>query len=87
MAYKLIIDLQAERQLARLDRQGSRRVFDKLERLAANAEETRHIALGSTLAGLYRYRIGDYRAIYALDHDAARLVVKEVGHRRDVYRS
>lgn len=87
MAYLLIISPEAERQLRRLDRQIARRLVDKLGLLAANAEDARHLALSGSFAGLYRYRVGDYRAIYELDHQTGRLVVKEVGHRRDVYKS
>ena len=43
-------------------------------------------ALTGDLAGLWRYRIGDYRII--CDIQDARLIVLalEVGHRRDIYK-
>lgn len=33
----------------------------------------------------WRLRIGDYRAIYEIDHGTERVVVLFIGHRRDVY--
>ena len=50
--------------------------------------------IGSPLVGvedpefgrLYRLRVGDYRVVYAVQHDARRVVLLRVGHRRSVYR-
>jgi len=36
--------------------------------------------------GLWRYRIGDYRAICKLEGERLVVLVLEVGHRREVYR-
>jgi mRNA interferase RelE/StbE len=33
----------------------------------------------------WRLRIGDYRAIYEIDHLKKRVIVLFIGHRRDVY--
>ena len=37
------------------------------------------------LAGLWRYRIGDYRLIAEISDGTVTIVVLEIGHRRDVY--
>jgi mRNA interferase RelE/StbE len=41
-----------------------------------------------TLAGrdAWRIRIGDYRVVYEIDDDAARVVIVVIAHRRDAYR-
>jgi mRNA-degrading endonuclease RelE of RelBE toxin-antitoxin system len=41
---------------------------------------------GEKRAGCSRYRLGDYRLMYLLDRSSHRLVVLNVGHRRDVCR-
>ncbi|MCJ2540354.1 MAG: type II toxin-antitoxin system RelE/ParE family toxin, partial [Candidatus Thermoplasmatota archaeon] len=33
----------------------------------------------------WRLRIGDYRAIYEIDHQKERVVILFLGHRREVY--
>lgn len=43
-------------------------------------------ALRGTLRGLYRYRIGDYRAICDIQEDRLVVLVLEVGHREEIYR-
>jgi mRNA interferase RelE/StbE len=46
--------------------------------------------LGKPLKGdkgdLWRYRIGDYRAICKIEAERLVVLVLEVGHRREVYR-
>jgi mRNA interferase RelE/StbE len=53
--------------------------------LAENAEDIPHEALKGNLAGLFRYRFGDYRILYILDKQAKTIEISSVGHRRDVY--
>jgi mRNA interferase RelE/StbE len=37
------------------------------------------------LAGLWRYRVGDYRLICRLEENRLVVLVLQVGHRREVY--
>ena len=41
--------------------------------------------LTANLAGLWRYRVGDYRVICKIEEQALVLLVVKVGHRSDVY--
>jgi len=41
--------------------------------------------LKGELAGLYRYRLGDWRVVYRIDDNLNRVVVLLVAHRREVY--
>ena len=34
----------------------------------------------------YRFRVGNYRAIYRVDDDNQEVTVLRIGHRRDIYR-
>lgn len=43
-------------------------------------------ALKGTLAGYYRYRVGDYRVIYSINDDNRIVVVAMIADRKDVYR-
>jgi mRNA interferase RelE/StbE len=38
-------------------------------------------------AGAFRIRVGDYRIVYTLDDGRLLIVVIDVGHRREIYRS
>lgn len=55
--------------------------------MGENADLMRHEALQGKeeWRGSFKYRLGDYRIIYALDRSGKKLTVLKVGHRRDVY--
>ena len=83
MASKVTYKASVERDLGRLDKSEAIKVLNKIERVLA-----KDLALGEALKGdfrgLYRYRIGDNRVIYAKTKDG--ILVLRIGHRKDVYR-
>ena len=54
----------------------------------APADDPRSIgkALSGPLGGFWRYRVGDCRVICDIQDGALRVLVVEIGHRREVYR-
>jgi mRNA interferase RelE/StbE len=85
--YTLELIDDAQEDLDRLDKAVAARIVERLQWLAANAENLSHVALKGKWSGLFRLRIGDYRAIYDLDHGNRLVIVVVIGHRRDVYES
>ncbi len=83
--YVLQITPAAKADLQKIDRKNAERIVKKLRWLAVNVEDVNHAALTGQWTGYYRYRIGDYRAIYELDTDGHILLVAIIGHRREVY--
>ena len=43
--------------------------------------------LVSNRSGEWRYRIGDYRLISDIQDDKVVILILEIGHRRDIYKS
>ena len=85
MSYAVLLTSDAERQLGRLGSSIERRVRDKLVQLAARAGLISHEALTGSHGGLYRLRVGHYRAIYQWDRADQRIIVHRIGHRREIY--
>ncbi len=85
MPYSLRYTESAQDELNRLERQVAERILKKLERLAETAMVVPHFPLRGEWVGFYRIRVGDYRAIYRLDHESRLIVVRKIGHRRDIY--
>ncbi len=77
--YKASVD----RDLRRLDRQVATRIIDKVEQ-ELTSPDLRPIPLTGSFEGLYKFRVGDYRVIYALSEGG--ILVIRVAHRREVYR-
>jgi len=42
--------------------------------------------LRGNLKGFYRYRIGEYRVIYVIDHEEKKIIVLNVNHRKKIYK-
>jgi mRNA interferase RelE/StbE len=79
----------ARKQLRKLDKQTARRILDFMDERIAGQEDPRRTgkALTGPLRGAYwRYRIGDYRIICDIQDGALRVLVIEIGNRRDIYR-
>jgi mRNA interferase RelE/StbE len=89
MAWTVEFERAAERELGNLGRPEAQRILLFLSRRLAVLEDPRSLGQplrGSTLGGLWKYRVGDYRIIAAIEDAAVRILVVRVGHRREVYR-
>ena len=87
MAWLIRFDKGVERSLAKLDQQIAKRITSKLREIA-NLDNPRSVGkpLVGNLAGLWRYRVGDYRIICYIDDGELVILVVDVDHRSEVYR-
>jgi mRNA interferase RelE/StbE len=71
-----------------MDPQTRTRIRVFLEQRVAVLTDPREIgdALEGELAGLWRYRVGDYRVICEIYDDQLRVLAVRIGHRRHIYR-
>ena len=83
MAYKIVYKKSVARDLSRLDKTEARRILNRLEKDLAEKADL-YPALKGKFAGLRKYRIGEYRVIYAII--ASDVQVLRIGHRRDIYK-
>lgn len=87
-AWALEFAPKAAKQLRKLDRTIAARIVDTLERDLASHESPRDFgdALVGKFTGLWRYRVGDYRAIARIEDRRVTVFVIEIDHRSSVYR-
>ncbi|HRQ39863.1 MAG TPA: type II toxin-antitoxin system RelE/ParE family toxin [Chloroflexota bacterium] len=76
----------AVQDLAKLDQAVARRIIGRLRWLGENIHQVRREPLAGNLAGLFKFRVGDYRVIYQMLEAEQVIVVHQIGHRREVYR-
>ena len=88
MAWAIDYADTAKAQLRKLDQQTARRILDYMDERIAALENPRNTgkALTGPFGGLWRYRVGDCRVICDIQDNALRVLVVQVGNRRDVYR-
>ena len=83
--FRVILTPEAQQDIKRLDPSLQTRILDKLAWMGQNVSLLRHQSLqGREWQGCFKYRVGDYRIIYAMDPSAEELTVLKVGHRRQV---
>jgi mRNA interferase RelE/StbE len=77
----------AARDLRKLGTEAERTILRYLRQRIATAEDPRRFgrALTRDMKGLWRYRVGDYRIVAAIEDDRFVVLVVAVGHRREVY--
>ena len=87
MAWTVEVSGFAEKQLRKLDRPIQKRLLDWLEDHFEGCKNPRHFGepLRGEMAGLWRYRIGDYRVICEIQDQQLVVLALAVGHRRERY--
>ena len=88
MAWTIEYADTAKKQLRKLDRVAARRIVDFMDERVTVSENPRGLgkALKGPLGDLWRYRVGDYRVICDIEDGVLRVLVLQIGNRRDVYR-
>lgn len=84
--YSLELMPEARDDLRSLDRPVAQRILDKLGWLAENLDALTPEPLTGKWKGVFRLRIGSYRALYTVSQTERRLTVHLVKHRREVYK-
>ena len=88
MAWRIDFTKNADKAMRKLDKSVAARVLDELEEIAELEDpRSRGKALTGNLAGIWRYRVGDYRILCDIDNGKLVILVVEVAHRREVYKS
>jgi len=87
LAWTVEVSDYAEKQLRKLDKPIQKRLLDWLEDRIEGCKNPRHFGepLRGELAGLWRYRIGDYRVICEIQDQELVVLALAVGHRREIY--
>ena len=88
MAWTIDYTDTARKQLRKLDKQTARRILDFMDERIAQSDNPRSSGkpLNGPLGNFWRYRVGDYRVICDIQDGALRVLVVQLGNRREVYR-
>lgn len=88
MKYKILFDKKADKQLRKIDKTQQRIIVNWIIKNLENTDNPR--VFGKTLKGnlkdYWRYRVGDYRIIAEINDDELKVLIIEIGHRKDIYK-
>lgn len=83
--YKITFKNSVSKDLNRIDIQKAENILEKIDTdLTKNANK--YPALKGKLAGLRKFRVGEYRVIYSIINEDTVLVLR-IAHRKEVYKS
>ncbi|MCF7979084.1 MAG: type II toxin-antitoxin system RelE/ParE family toxin [Chromatiaceae bacterium] len=88
MAWQVELTNRAQREIGRLDRTAQRRIGTFIRERLMTEDNPRRLgkALQGAFAGLWRYRIGDYRLICQIIDERCVVLALSIDHRSKVYR-
>jgi mRNA interferase RelE/StbE len=86
LAYKVRWHEDVWKDLRHLDKDVSRKIIDRVTRYLVQDPLKLGKPLKENLAGLFRYRFGDYRIMYIVDIPGETVTILKVRHRKDIYR-
>ncbi len=89
MVWQVELSNTARKQFLKLDPAVAKRLTKFLRERIAPLDDPRSVGkalLGSVLGNYWRYRIGDYRLVCEIQDGKLRIVVVEVGNRKEIYR-
>jgi mRNA interferase RelE/StbE len=81
--YQVVIEKQAQKQLAKISPPDYTKIVAALKELAADPRPYGYKKLKGRPG--YRVRVGDYRIIYQVKDNILTVFVLIIGHRREVY--
>ena len=88
MAWRIDFTKAADKAVRKLDKQTARRILSEIEKISRLDDPRRRgKALRGNLAGLWRYRVGDYRIVCHIEDGKLLILVVDVAHRREEARS
>ena len=86
MSYTFKLSPRARDRIKRLDREVASRVMKRLAWFSEGFEKMKPEALTGRYSGLFKFKIGDYRVIYSINHERKILNVVLFNHRNIAYR-
>lgn len=84
MAYRIDFKKSVSRDFKRIDHKNAKRILDAIE-LDLSKHPESNPSLKGPFEGLRKFRVGDYRVIYAILDNS--VLVLRVQHRKEVYKS
>ena len=87
MAWKIEFDSGVEKDLKKLGHTAQKKIFKYIKEKIIPANDPRLLGkpLAGDLAGIWRYRTGDYRILAKIEDEHLIVLVIHVGHRKNVY--
>lgn len=86
--YRVVYEKKAVKSLSKIDKRQQRMIVSWIEKNLQNATNPKQH--GKVLKGQFkdywRYRVGNYRILADIDQDEIKIIIVNIGHRKDIYK-
>lgn len=88
MCYKVIYDDNAIKSLKKIDKSQQRMILSWIEKNLVNTDNPKVNGkpLKGNLKNYWRYRVGNYRILADINNDEVKIIIINIGHRKDIYK-
>lgn len=87
MNYHVVYEKKALKSFSKLDKGQQKMILGWIEKNLMNTENPKvhGKALKGNLKEYWRYRVGNYRLLADIDDQQIKIIILNVGHRKDIY--
>ena len=85
MVFEIVYDKQPIKFLNKLNKETNNRILDKIEETLSNDPVPHDAKSIVGEHGVFRIRIGDYRALYRINYSESKIIVFKIDKRSKVY--
>jgi mRNA interferase RelE/StbE len=85
MTFKIFYSSSAEKFLEKLEKQISKRILDKIEKLSENPVPSNSRRILGNKELIFRIRIGDFRVLYNINHQENKIIIININKRAKIY--
>lgn len=87
MKYEVRYDKKAYKSLSKIDKGQQKLIITWIEKNLVNTDNPRQHgkALKGTLKEYWRYRVGQYRILADINDKEIKIIIVNIGHRREIY--
>ncbi|MFO7887609.1 MAG: type II toxin-antitoxin system RelE/ParE family toxin [Eubacteriales bacterium] len=88
MKYQVFYDKKAIRSLSKIDKNQQKMIYAWIEKNLVGTDNPKKYgkALKGNLKEYWRYRVGNYRILANINNAEIRIIIINVGHRKDIYK-
>ena len=88
MKYQVFYEKKAIKSLSKIDKNQQKMIYAWIEKNLVGTDNPKKYgkALKGNLKEYWRYRVGNYRILADINNEEIRIVIINIGHRKDIYK-
>ena len=88
MKYRVVYEREAIKSFSKIDKKQQILIISWIEKNLIDTDDPKKHgkALKGSLKNYWRYRVGNYRILADINDDQIKIIIINIGHRKDVYK-